>query len=46
MSKVWDNMWAICGRGVDWPSPSRMVDLAVFDMLLIADGVRRFYPKM
>jgi hypothetical protein len=46
MSKVWDNVWAICGCQVDYRNPSRMVDWAVFDMPLIADEVGQFYPKM
>jgi hypothetical protein len=44
--KVWDNMWAICGSQVDRWDPSRIVVSTVFDMPLIPDEVRRFYPKM
>jgi hypothetical protein len=44
--KLWDNLWAICGSAVDHWNPSRIVVCAVFDMPLMADEVRGFYPKM
>jgi hypothetical protein len=46
MGNQWDNMWAICGCGVDFQNPYRMVVWADLDMPLIADEVIRFYPKM
>jgi hypothetical protein len=45
-SKLWDNLWAICGSAVNHRSSSRIVVWAVFDMPLMADEVRGFYPKM
>jgi hypothetical protein len=43
--KLWDNLWAICGSAVQHGSSSRIVVLPLFDMPLMADEVRRFYPK-
>jgi hypothetical protein len=44
--KLWDNLWAICGSAVNHRNSSRIVVWAVFDMPLMADEVRGFYPKM
>jgi len=45
-NKLRDNLWAICGSAVNHWNSSRIVVWAVFDMPLMADEVRGFYPKM